>query len=139
MSKVDLANYRMEKAREILMESKDTLNQNHYGLSINRSYYAMFTAARALLALKGLDSSKHSGVIALFNQHIVKVDLFSREFSRYLPKAKRIREDADYGDFVKITQEDAQIQLKNAQRFVEEARRRLQELIRDMQKEVKEG
>lgn len=51
MSKVDLANYRMEKAREILMESKDTLNQNHYGLSINRSYYAMFTAARALLAV----------------------------------------------------------------------------------------
>lgn len=33
MSKVDLANYRMEKAREILVESKDTLNQNHYGLS----------------------------------------------------------------------------------------------------------
>ncbi len=81
MSTVDLANYRMEKAREILMESKDTLNRNHYELSINRSYYAMFTAARALLALKGLDSSKHSGVIALFNQHIVKVDLFSREFS----------------------------------------------------------
>lgn len=137
MSKVDLANYRMEKAREILVESKDTLDQNHYGLSINRSYYVMFTAARALLALKGLDSSKHSGVIALFNQHIVKVGLFSKEFSRHLPKAKRIREEADYGDFVKITQEDAQIQLNNAQDFAEEAKKRLQEMIENVQKDTK--
>lgn len=97
----------------------------------------MFTAARALLALKGLDSSKHSGVIALFNQHIVKVGIFSKEFSRYLPKAKRIREEADYGDFVKITQEDAQIQLNNAQDFVEEAKKRLQEMIKDVQKDTK--
>lgn len=97
----------------------------------------MFTAARALLVLKGLDSSKHSGVIALFNQHIVEAGLFSKEFSRYLPKAKRIREDSDYGDFVKITQEDAQIQLNNAQDFVEEAKKRLQEMIENAQKDTK--
>lgn len=129
MSKVDLAKYRMEKAKKILIESKDTLDQNHYGLSINRSYYAMFTAARALLALKELDSSKHSGIIALFNQHIIKIGLFSKEFSKYLLKAKRIREDTDYGDFVKITQAGAQVQLKNAQKFVNEAEKRLQEMI----------
>ena len=29
--------------------------------------HAIFTAARALLATQRLDSSKHSGVIALFN------------------------------------------------------------------------
>jgi len=33
----------------------------------------MFTSARAILALRELDSSKHSGVIALFSQHIVIV------------------------------------------------------------------
>jgi uncharacterized protein (UPF0332 family) len=40
--------------------------------SFARSYYAMFTAARALLATKHLDSSKHTGVVSLFNQHFVK-------------------------------------------------------------------
>ncbi|MGA1842563.1 MAG: HEPN domain-containing protein [bacterium] len=65
MSRVDLANYRLQKAKEILIEADDNLTQMHYGLSINRSYYAMFTSARALLALKELDSSKHSGVITL--------------------------------------------------------------------------
>ncbi|RLB27056.1 MAG: antitoxin [Deltaproteobacteria bacterium] len=129
MSRTNLAMYRMQKAKEILIEARDNLNQKHYGLSVNRSYYAMFTAARALLALKEIDSSKHSGVIALFNQHIVKVELFPKEISRFLPKAKDIREDADYGDFVEITEEDAQTQIRRAMQFVEEAKKTIQIMI----------
>jgi uncharacterized protein (UPF0332 family) len=52
MSRIKLAIYRMQKAKEILTEARDNLDQKHYGLSINRSYYAMFTTARAFLALK---------------------------------------------------------------------------------------
>ena len=114
MSRINLAVYRMQKAKEILIESEDNLNQKHYGLSVNRSYYAMFTSARALLGMKELDSSKHSGVIALFNQHIIKAGIFPKELSKFLPKAKDMREDADYGDFIEITEEDAQTQLENA-------------------------
>jgi len=125
MSRVNLAEYRLEKAKEILIEAEDALKQNHFGMSVNRSYYAMFTSARALLALKELDSSKHSGVISLFNQHIVKAGLFPKEFGKFLSKAKDIREDADYGDFVKITEEDAENQLDNAKNFVEEAAKTL--------------
>jgi uncharacterized protein (UPF0332 family) len=69
MSRTNLAMHRIQKAKKILIEAKDNLNQKHYGLSVNRSYYAMFTSARALLALKELDSSKHSGVIALFKEY----------------------------------------------------------------------
>jgi len=125
VTRVNLARYRIDKAKEVLIEAEDSYKQNHFGLSVNRSYYAMFTSARALLALKELDSSKHSGVISLFNQHIVKTGLFSKEVSKSLPKAKDIREDADYGDFVNITQEDAKSQIDNAQMFVEEAERAL--------------
>lgn len=90
----------------------------------------MFAAARAILALKEIDSSKHSGVIALFNQHIVKAGLFPKETSKFLPKAKDIREDADYGDFVEITEEDAQTQIKRAMRFVEHAEKTIKDMIR---------
>ena len=130
MSRTNLAIYRMQKAKEILIEARDNLNQKHYGLSVNRSYYAMFAAARAILALKEVDSSKHSGVIALFNQHIVKAQLFPKETSKFLSKAKDIREDADYGDFVEITEEDAQTQIKRAIRFVEDAEKTIQDMIR---------
>jgi uncharacterized protein (UPF0332 family) len=101
-------------------------------MSVNRSYYAMFTSARAILALKELDSCKHSGVIALFSQHIIKPALFPKELGKFLRKAKRIREDADYGDFVEITKEDAQMQPEHAKEFVEQAQNSLHEIIKDV-------
>jgi len=131
MRRINLAKYRIEKSQDNLQEAEDALKQNHFGMSVNRSYYAMFTSARAILALKELDSSKHSGVIALFSQHIIKPGLFPKELSKFLRKAKRIREDADYGDFVEITKKDAQMQLEHAKEFVEEAENSLQEMIKD--------
>jgi len=130
MSRVNLAEYRLKKAKEILIEAEDSIKQNHSAMSINRSYYVMFTSARALLALKELDSSKHSGVISLFNQHIVKAGLFPTEFSKFLREAKGMRADADYGDFVKITQEDAKNQIDHAQKFLEEAEKTLLKLMK---------
>ena len=131
MTRVNLAKYRLDKAREILTEAKDSLEQSHFGLAVNRSYYAMFTSARALLALKEVDSSKHSGVISLFNQHILKPELIPTEFGKFLREAKNMREDADYGDFVKITREDAETQLDRARDFVAEAERALPRMLED--------
>lgn len=65
----------------------------------------------------------------MFNQHIVKARLFAEEVSKFLPKAKRIREDADYGDFVKIAKEDAKSQREHARKFVTEAERTLLQMI----------
>ena len=128
MSRKKLAMYRIQKAKEILIEASDCLQHKHYSLSVTRSYYAMFSATRALLALKEMDSSKHSGVIALFNQHIVKADLFPKEIGKFLTKAKDLREEADYGDFVEITEKDARIQLERAQTFVTEAEKTAEKL-----------
>jgi len=128
--RIDLSKYRMDRGKEMLQESKDSLGQNHYELSANRSYYAMFTSARSLLALKKLDSKKHSGVIRLFNQHIIKTGLFPKDLSKYLPNAKDIREDADYQDFVEIRKEDAELQFKRATKFVEEAERTMEKMIK---------
>lgn len=127
--RIELANYRLNKAKEMLKESEDSFKQNHFALSVNRSYYAMFTAARALLSLKEKDSSKHSGVISLFNQYLVKSDIFPKEYSKFLRDAKRMRENADYGDFVEITDEDAEMQLKKAREFVKEAEKTMQKML----------
>jgi hypothetical protein len=50
---VDLATYRLEKAKEDLVVSKNTLEEKHLA-AVTRSYYAMFHATRALLAWMGL-------------------------------------------------------------------------------------
>ena len=75
--------YRLESAREKVRAAKDLLENKHYKDSVSRSYYAIFTAARALLATRKLDSSKHSGVIALFNQHFVKNGLICKDASKW--------------------------------------------------------
>jgi len=134
MSRKALADYRIERAKEILVEAKDTLKQNHYKLSVNRSYYAMFTAAKALLALKEKDSSKHSGVISLFNKYIIKDSLFPKKLSKYLPKAKDLREDADYVDFINITKDDAKLQLERAAEFIKEAEKTISKMLNNQEK-----
>ena len=87
---------------------------------MSRSYYAIFTAARALLATERLDSSKHSGVIALFNQHFVKSGEVRKETSKWLERAKLYREQADYGDFYIISVDEAEAQIQSAREFIEE-------------------
>lgn len=76
MSRKALATYRAEKAEELLKDAEDALQRDRFMLSVNRSYYAMFTSARALLAMEEKDSSKHSGIISLFNQWFVKSGIF---------------------------------------------------------------
>ncbi|MDZ7261966.1 MAG: HEPN domain-containing protein [candidate division KSB1 bacterium] len=66
-SQRDLAKYRFSDAIEKLESARILLQENRLKDSLSRSYYAMFSAVRALLALRKLDSSKHSGVISLFN------------------------------------------------------------------------
>jgi len=129
VSRKALADYRIERAKEIFVEAKDTLKQKHYKLSVNRSYYAMFTAAKALLALKEKDSAKHSGVISLFSRYIIKNNLFPKKLSKYLPKAKDLREDADYVDFINITKENANLQLERAAEFIKEAEKTLLKML----------
>lgn len=68
----ELAKYRMEMAREMLSAAEGNLEIMQYKTSLNRSYYAIFHAMRAMNILKGFDSSKHSGVIAYFNKEYLK-------------------------------------------------------------------
>ncbi len=54
----ELAEYRMERAKEMLDAAKGNLEIGQFKTSLNRSYYAIFHAMRAANILKGFDSSK---------------------------------------------------------------------------------
>ena len=59
-----LMQHRLDSAKEKLESAKILLDNGNLKDSIGRSYYAMFTSVRALLARDGVDFSKHAGVIA---------------------------------------------------------------------------
>ncbi len=86
-NRIELAKYRLEKAKTKLAAAHILLEQALFEDSLSRSYYAMFTAARALLSIEGFDSRKHSGIISLFNQHFVKSGIVDKRLGRILMSA----------------------------------------------------
>ena len=123
----DLSKYRFEKAQAEVGVA-DTLFQNgSYSVSLNRSYYAIFHAIRAVNALDDFESSKHSGVIAHFNQHHVRTGDFAKECSKIIRQATELREQADYEDFFIASREDAEEVLQKANAFIGEVRNYLVE------------
>jgi uncharacterized protein (UPF0332 family) len=114
----ELAKYRLSKAGECAMAASSLLSDGLYTHSVNRSYYAIFHAIRAVLALDEVDFKKHSGVISYFQQHYVKMGIFLRKYSDYAKEAFSIRTDSDYEDFYIASREDAAEQLKHARQFL---------------------
>ena len=73
-------NYRLEQAQEALDDAKYLIDGNRSPQSIvNRSYYAMFYAALALLQKISKAPSKHSGVISLFDKEFVIKGIFAKD------------------------------------------------------------
>jgi len=114
----ELMKYRLEMAEERLHSSKVLLEAGSYKDSIGRSYYAMFTAVRALLAMEGQDFSKHAGVIAYFQKEFVKTGKVDRKYSKYISQAFQIRNNTDYADFFIVSVQDAKEQYEKAKEFL---------------------
>ena len=115
----ELAEYRMERAKEMLDAAKGNLEIGQFKTSLNRSYYAVFHAMRAANILKGFDSSKHSGVIAFFNKEYLKEGILERSLSVIIKNSAFLREKSDYDDFFIASKKDAEKQLKDAEIFLE--------------------
>lgn len=82
------------------------LDQSAWRGAQNRAYYAMFYATLALLATRQLGSSKHSGVLGLFDREFVKPGLLPRELSRSLRLAFNRRQSWDYGEVAELDPEE---------------------------------
>ena len=118
-SVVDLAQFRLEQARECLQSSQVLLNAEHFKDSANRSYYCIFHSMRAVLALDGYDSPKHSGIISEFRKRYIKTGKFDVVYSNMIKDAFDIRTDSDYQDFYTVSKTDVLQQFENATEFLE--------------------
>lgn len=115
---VELMNYRLITAKEKLHSAKVLLDAGEYKDSIGRSYYAMFSGIRAVLALDKVDFSKHAGVIAYFQKEYIKTGKIEKEYSKYISNAFQIRNNCDYTDFFLVSKEDAVEQYERSTEFI---------------------
>lgn len=119
----DLCKYRIEQARESLSASKIMLENGMPKDAINRSYYAVFYALKAVLAIEEKDFRRHKDVVAYFNKMYVATDKFSRELGRMVAKLQQLREKSDYDDFFIASIEKAKQQVASAEKVISEVER----------------
>ncbi len=113
-----LVQYRLKQADETLGAAHELLRSNHLRDAVNRGYYAMFYAALALLAIRSLGSSKHSGVMAMLNKHFVNTGAFPVIDARNLRRAFELRQKCDYREFTTPDQEQVKEILGDARHFL---------------------
>lgn len=110
--------YRLNRADESLEEALILLERDHINTFVNRLYYACFYAVTALLLSKGLSSSKHSGVRALFHQNIVKNGFLNREMGKFYDKVFDTRQKGDYADLVYFDKKEVGSWFGEAKKFI---------------------
>jgi uncharacterized protein len=120
-----LVRSRLEQADDALNAARILLEQHSVRAAVNRAYYAMFYAVLALLALRKQETSKHSGVISLFDREFVRPGVFSRDLSQWLHRAFRQRLAADYAPLRTVSKDEAQQMFDEAQAFVARVREHL--------------
>lgn len=115
-----LAKVRMERAKELVAESKELLGREAYKSANNRAFYAIEKSVKALLATKELEVTTHNGSLKQFNYlFIFKGDgTFTAEDYQKIAGAEQIRNASDYDDFYVASKDETRQQVENANYLV---------------------
>ena len=116
---IELSKLRFENAKKLLVTSQTLIDANDYKSSANRSYYAIFNAMRACLALNSIDHRRHSGVISDFRLHYIKTGKLDVKLSDIITELFEMRNQSDYNDFYVVSKADVVAQLENAKFFID--------------------
>ena len=125
-----LAKARMDRADELLMESRLLLEKNAYKSSNNRAFYAIEKSIKALLATKEMEVLTHNGGLKQFNYLFIhKGDgTFTSDDYQKIAKAEQIRNASDYDNFYISSKEETREQVELAETFVNKVRKYLMEI-----------
>lgn len=105
-----LMGHRMQQADETLQDAIAMLHGDFSPRSIvNRSYYAVFYAVLALFLSEGIAvrTSKHSGIISVFNKECVLTGKIDRRHSKTLQRLFDARQEGDYKELAVVTRDEA--------------------------------
>lgn len=117
-----LFTYRLKQGEETLSDANRMLKDKFSPRSIiNRAYYAAFYAVLALFLKTdiNLKTSKHAGIISIFDKDFVNAGKIDKQYSKILHKLFKARQEGDYKELVIFSLEDAAEYVKLAEEFIE--------------------
>ena len=114
--------YRLKEAEETLKDAVRMLEGGFSSRSItNRAYYSMFYAVLALFLKTDVNikTSKHIGVISIFDKEFILTGKVKKYYSEILHKMFNVRQKSDYKELVELSDEDAAEFVELAEKFLE--------------------
>lgn len=122
-----LAQARIDRADELLLEANWLLDKGAYKSANNRAFYAIEKSIKALLATKEVEVLTHNGGLKQFNYlFIYQGDhTFTPEDYKIIAQAEQIRNASDYDDFYITSKDEAKNQVKVAGEFVNKVKKYL--------------
>ena len=104
----DLSQRELTRAKKALLAAKTLLENRLYEDCVSRAYYAVLHAAKAALAMEGVEPQSHRAVRRMFGLHLVKTGKIERDFATILTAEQEDREISDYDIHVEIERDTAQ-------------------------------
>ncbi|MCH8120482.1 MAG: HEPN domain-containing protein [Planctomycetes bacterium] len=122
----DISQKELIRAKKALLAAKTLLENQLYEDCVSRAYYVVLHAAKAALAIEGVEPQSHHAVRRMFGLHLVKTGKIEKEFARILTAEQEDREIADYDIHIEIEQDTALKRVRDAEKFVERIEKYLQ-------------
>ena len=114
-----IVNREIEKAERTFDDVLFCMRENKWEAAANRLYYALFHAMSALLISDGRQVKSHRGVLAMFGEHYVRTELFSKKDGALLSDLVIMRDNADYNCFFEADEEKLSPYLEPTQKLIE--------------------
>lgn len=112
-----------QNAREALQAAELNADARLWTSCVNRLYYACFYVVSAWLLQRGLSSPRHTGIHALFNQHLVRTGRIAPDLGRLYHELFEHRNRGDYQALGRFTEAEVRPWVAETRRFLEEVER----------------
>lgn len=126
-----LFEYRWNLALETLADARKMLAAEvSFRSIVNRAYYAMLYAVLALFIRAEIPvrTSRHSGVIGIFDAEFIKAGKLPRDLSRSIHRAFDDRQEYDYKDYAQVGRPEAEEMIASADKFLSQIKAFLETL-----------
>ncbi len=104
-SKEDYIKYRLERAKQTLLDARTLASNKSWNSTINRLYYACFYAVHALLLKNNIKTHTHNGARIKFFHDFIRTGIIDKEYSKLYSDLFDWRQEGDYADFAEFDAE----------------------------------
>ncbi len=131
--KIQLSRYRMEKARRALSDAKNLVGLDAFDASVNRSYYAILSADRSVLILRGIDPETHDGIKTMLSREFIKDGTLPKDLMETFRRVRGRRVNFDYGDYSETGEYEALDSSTRTEEFLKKTSELVNELVKGLE------